>query len=152
MSTGNRVWSYTHQGFWSKMSCGATRLPSGNTLICDSDFGNFFEVTPDGTSVWQYHAQDYDGKVFKIDYMTPNQNQVDCIGSLSWDDIEPNSTVTGSFVIRSKGQIPLSWNISEYPEWGTWDFSESSGVVGEEIDITVSVVVPMQEDADLKAS
>ncbi len=150
MSTGNRVWSYTHQGFYSKMYCGATRLPSGNTLICDSDFGNFFEVTPEGTTVWQYHAQDYNGKVFKIDYMTPNQNQVDCIGSLSWDDIEPNSTVTGSFVIRNKGQTPLSWNISEYPEWGTWDFSESSGVVGDEINITVSVVVPMQEDAEFE--
>jgi hypothetical protein len=149
-SVGTIVWSYTHQNFLSAMYCGAARLQSGNTLICDSDYGTFFEVTPDGTTVWQYQAQDYNGKVFKIDYILPNENQVDCIGSLSWNDIEPNSTVTGSFIIRNKGQTPLVWNISEYPEWGTWGFSASGGIVGEEVNITVTVVVPTQEDAEFE--
>jgi hypothetical protein len=150
ISTGTIVWNYTHQGFSTMMYCGATRLQSGNTLICDSDYGNFFEVTPDGTTVWQYQAQDDNGKVFKINYIIPNENQVDCIGSLSWDGIKPNSTIIGSFVLRNKGPTPLSWNITAYPKWGTWDFSESSGVVVDQINITVTVVVPTQEDTEFE--
>jgi hypothetical protein len=30
------------------------RLPNGNTLLCESSFGRFFEVTKDGEIVWEY--------------------------------------------------------------------------------------------------
>lgn len=149
-SLGSIVWSYTHQGFWSKMYCGATRLPSGNTLICDSDTGIFFEVTVDGAIVWQYQAQDTNGKVFKIDYIMPNENQVDCIGSLSWNDIKPNSTVTSSFILRNKGQTPLNWNIAEYPAWGSWNFNPTSGVIIGNITITVAIVAPPNADTEFE--
>ena len=40
--------------FYSE-TCGANqRLPNGNTLIVESDNGRAFEVTPDGTTVWEY--------------------------------------------------------------------------------------------------
>jgi hypothetical protein len=29
-------------------------LPNGNTLICEGVFGRMFEVTGDGTVVWEY--------------------------------------------------------------------------------------------------
>ena len=32
----------------------AQRLPHGNTLVCESSFGRFFEVTPAGAIVWEY--------------------------------------------------------------------------------------------------
>jgi hypothetical protein len=32
----------------------AQRLPNGNTLVCESSFGRFFEVTKDGEIVWEY--------------------------------------------------------------------------------------------------
>ena len=32
----------------------AQRLPNGNTLICEADFGRFFEVTSKGELVWEY--------------------------------------------------------------------------------------------------
>jgi hypothetical protein len=51
------VWSYegtADRPFYSE-TCGSNqRLPSGNTLITESDFGRAFEVTPDGTIVWEY--------------------------------------------------------------------------------------------------
>ena len=32
----------------------AQRLPNGNTLITESSFGRFFEVTSQGEIVWEY--------------------------------------------------------------------------------------------------
>jgi hypothetical protein len=31
----------------------AQRLPNGNTLINEASFGRFFEVTPQGETVWE---------------------------------------------------------------------------------------------------
>jgi hypothetical protein len=51
------VWSYEGapgRPFYSE-TCGSNqRLPSGNTLITESDYGRAFEVAPDGTIVWEY--------------------------------------------------------------------------------------------------
>ena len=50
------VWSYTHPDlFFGKIS-GAVRLPNGNTLICEGDYG-YWEVTPEGEIVWQYESE-----------------------------------------------------------------------------------------------
>jgi hypothetical protein len=40
--------------FYSFMAGSADRLPNGNTLICDSAVGRFFEVTPHREIVWEY--------------------------------------------------------------------------------------------------
>jgi hypothetical protein len=53
----NVVWSYSDDPpfhFYSFMAGGADRLPNGNTLICDSAVGRFFEVTPAREIVWEY--------------------------------------------------------------------------------------------------
>lgn len=51
------AWSYTapdpHDFFAHNISR-SQRLPNGNTLICYGPFGEFFEVTPDGETVWRY--------------------------------------------------------------------------------------------------
>jgi len=51
------AWSYRGtpaRPFYSE-TCGSNqRLPNGNTLITESDNGRAFEVTPDGTVVWEY--------------------------------------------------------------------------------------------------
>ncbi len=51
------VWTYKANpamSFNAGKISGAQRLPNGNTLICEGTKGNFFEVTPAGTTVWQY--------------------------------------------------------------------------------------------------
>jgi outer membrane protein assembly factor BamB len=40
--------------FYSSICGGAQRLPNGNTLVCESTHGRFFEVTPDKEIVWEY--------------------------------------------------------------------------------------------------
>ena len=50
-------WNYTSPqpaDFYSSIWSGVQRLPNGNTQICDSLSGIVFQVTPDGTTVWEY--------------------------------------------------------------------------------------------------
>lgn len=52
------IWSYVADppsDFYSSFISGAERLPNGNTLICSGAEGIFFEVTPEGKTVWEYH-------------------------------------------------------------------------------------------------
>jgi uncharacterized protein (UPF0248 family) len=56
-ATKEIVWSYQERyisDFFSPLISNATRLPNGNTLICEGSFGRFFEVTPAGEVVWEY--------------------------------------------------------------------------------------------------
>ena len=41
-------------GFHSHNISGAQRLPNGNTLICEGNKGELFEITTDGDIVWKY--------------------------------------------------------------------------------------------------
>ena len=56
--TNNEIkWEYkTRPGweFFSAFISGAQRLPNGNTLICEGMTGRLFEVTQEGTMVWEY--------------------------------------------------------------------------------------------------
>jgi outer membrane protein assembly factor BamB len=55
--TNEIVWKYQDSPAWNffspRMGC-AQRLPNGNTLITESSFGRFFEVTKEGEIVWEY--------------------------------------------------------------------------------------------------
>jgi Arylsulfotransferase (ASST) len=56
-STNTIVWTYTdpaRASLWSPLISNPQRLPNGNTLINEGLFGRFFEVTPDGDTVWEY--------------------------------------------------------------------------------------------------
>jgi hypothetical protein len=52
------AWEYRgseRQPFFSK-TCGTSeRLPNGNTLVSETDFGRAFEVTPEGEIVWEFY-------------------------------------------------------------------------------------------------
>lgn len=52
------VWSYVgtpERPFYSETCGAAARLPNGNTLITESDYGRAFEVTRDGEIVWEFY-------------------------------------------------------------------------------------------------
>jgi hypothetical protein len=59
LGTGQEHWRYEgreSEPFFSS-ACGlAQRLPGGNTLITESDYGRAFEVTPEGEMVWEYYS------------------------------------------------------------------------------------------------
>lgn len=56
-ATKRIVWEYREKresDFFSPRISNAQRLPNGNTLICEGDFGRLFEVTVGGDIVWEY--------------------------------------------------------------------------------------------------
>jgi hypothetical protein len=58
------VWQYVADpptGFFATIISGAQRLASGNTLVTEGTAGRFFEVTPDGQTVWSYLLTDTGG-------------------------------------------------------------------------------------------
>ncbi len=68
---------FTHDILWSfrgdernrffSRTCGSNqRLPNGNTLITESDFGRAFEVTPDLKIVWEFYNPHTFGKEQKL--------------------------------------------------------------------------------------
>lgn len=55
--TMRKTWSYAGTDtdpFYSETCGAAERLPNGNTLVTESDNGRAFEVTADGTIVWEF--------------------------------------------------------------------------------------------------
>jgi len=56
-ASSNIVWEYRDDppyNFFSPYISGARRLPNGNTLITEGNFGRMFQVTPDSQVVWEY--------------------------------------------------------------------------------------------------
>jgi hypothetical protein len=56
-ATKQIVWQYADtppQNFYSPYISGAQRLPNGNTLITEGNYGRLFEVTRDGEIVWEF--------------------------------------------------------------------------------------------------
>ena len=55
------VWEYRAdppEKFYSESRGSNQRLPNGNTLICESERGRVFEVTPGGEVVWEFYNPD----------------------------------------------------------------------------------------------
>jgi len=75
-------------------------------------------------------------------------------GSLSWGEIKPGSNVTDSFQVMNIGEEGsfLNWEITEYPEWGTWSFNPSSGrglkPEDSPVEVKVEVNVPDEENTE----
>ena len=81
--------------------------------------------------------------------LTPN---LDCEGKLSWSDVDPGSTVEGSFQVFNIGDdfSLLNWEIESYPtDWGTWTFEPEFGYGltpgGVGITVNVNVVAPDEQ-------
>jgi hypothetical protein len=63
-STLKIIWEYREKresDFFSPRISNAQRLPNGNTLICEGDFGRLFEVTAGGELVWEYVNPYFEG-------------------------------------------------------------------------------------------
>ena len=59
------VWEYRGSPpytFHSPFISGVERLPNGNSLICEGQWGRLFEVTPESEIVWDYVSPYFNGK------------------------------------------------------------------------------------------
>ena len=72
------AWTYTAEtptDFNSRIMGCVQRLPNGNTLICDSNLGVVFQVTPDGKQVWKYvYPMDDDTPLNQGEEASPREN------------------------------------------------------------------------------
>jgi hypothetical protein len=73
------VWSFTNTELYSGKVSGAVRLPNGNTLITEGDFG-VWEVTHEGEVVWKFTA---DGFFWRAYYYEKNAPAIISLGILS---------------------------------------------------------------------
>jgi hypothetical protein len=77
---------------------------------------------------------------------------LDCDGVLNWENIQPESTVTGEFTVENIGDPDsmLDWEVSEWPEWGTWTFDPASGddltPAAGTVTVNVEVVAPAEDE------
>jgi len=56
--TGEIIWGYTAptpEDFYTSGGGSAQRLPNRNTLICETNQGRVFEISPEGEVVWLWH-------------------------------------------------------------------------------------------------
>jgi uncharacterized protein (UPF0248 family) len=77
-ATNEIAWKYQDKPTWNFFSPRmgyAQRLPNGNTLITESSFGRFFEVTKEGEIVWEY-VNPFFGRPFFGGPPTSESNQV----------------------------------------------------------------------------
>ncbi len=83
------VWTYsgdknkrTLRSFFSPHLSGAQRLPNGNTLISEGEWGRSFEVAQDGEIIWEYIT----GLGMKIyrSYRVDSDWATKAIGSFPW--------------------------------------------------------------------
>ena len=66
-TTPQVFWKYSNSDLFNLKISGALRLPNGNTLICEGDFG-YWEVTPEGEVVWKFRGD----TTFWRGYVYPN--------------------------------------------------------------------------------
>ena len=158
-----QTWTYIATpptSFYASHLSGAQRLIDGNTLICNGESGKIFEVTPEGSTVWQLTPAN---ELFKVVYIPreepqppePGTPNLECSGSLSWANIKPGATVSGNFQVQNLGDNSslLNWTINKSSiTWGTWSYTPESGenLTPEEgkITVQVSVVAPNEPGSE----
>jgi PKD repeat protein len=78
--------------------------------------------------------------------ITGGDTDLECDGSLSWSDVKPGATVTGSFTVSNAGdpKTLLNWEVSEHPDWGTWSITPNNGIELKPEDESVEVIVEVE--------
>ena len=64
----------------------------------------------------------YENTTYDFVLMSLPPSDLYCWGNLTWIDVHPGEMVNGEIWIMNKGGFDLYWEITEWPEWGSWDF------------------------------
>jgi|GEM_PF-2423013 len=101
---------------------------------------------------WDNHGASTEGPIWEFT-TEEAEPDLECDGSLSWTDVEPGSTVTGSFTVSNVGDAGslLDWEVESYPTWGTWTFNPESGTgleEGDTVTIDVEIVAPDEPETE----
>jgi hypothetical protein len=103
------VWNYTapdRESFFASYVSGAHRLANGNTFITSGAEGRFFEVTPDGRTVWEF-ANPYRGTLTQSDG-SPSYEEEEKYGVFRAEKISPDhSGLADRILIPLEPQPPI---------------------------------------------
>ena len=122
------IWEYTSEDpfdFFSKRTSGAQRLMNGNTLICHSTKGIFFEVNYEKEIVWEYlnpYPNPHRNGVFKIrQYSSDHPGYINLTNQPANPD-RPKGPTTGSvgknYTFSTVTTDPQLDNIFYIFDWG----------------------------------
>jgi len=104
---------------------------------------------------WRYVG--IDGESFGLDDISvisgsASTPDLECDGTLGWENVDPGSTVTGTFTVENIGDSGslLDWEIESSPEWGNWTFDPEGGtdLTPEDGAITITVEVVAPDDGE----
>ena len=119
-------------------------------LTAPNQYGQTF--TGDVKVVNLDDTSDYELVSVSLTTNSNNNPDLSCTGSLSWNNVNPGETVTGTFTVENIGDPGslLDWEISEDPGWGVWTFNPSSGTgltpEAGPVTVQVSVEAPVPPD------
>ncbi len=102
---------------------------------------------------WDNHGASTEGPTWSFTTEEAPMPDLDCYGSLSWTGVPPGGTVTGYFTVENIGDPSslLDWEIEDYPNWGTWTFTPSSGddlLPNNPVTVEVTVIAPYEPNSD----
>jgi len=128
-------------------------LENGNFYCLDANNGNKVWTYQTGIGIYTSPAVAY-GKVYigsdKLYCFADKNTIIKGVGTLTWPDIQPGSTATGSFTVENIGDPGslMDWEIESYPGWGTWTITPSSGndLTPEDGPTTVEIEVIAPDD------
>jgi hypothetical protein len=66
-----------------------------------------------------------------VDIIPDTGSNLKGTGVLSWTDVSPGSTLSGSFTLENSGEpgSTIDWDIVAWPEWGFWTFTPENGEI-----------------------
>ncbi|UCF11962.1 MAG: exo-alpha-sialidase [Thermoplasmatales archaeon] len=109
-------------------------------LACDSSWAHIVFTSSISDVLGDVYYDNMDN-----DDMVVPQAAIDCDGDLTWTGVKPGATVTDSFNVSNIGDpgSELDWDITEWPDWGSWTFNPSGGTAlkPEDGPVTVQVTV-----------
>ncbi len=135
------IWSYTAEDppvLYAQSKSGCQRLPDGNTLICDSSTGYFFEVTHEKHIVWEHLNQfpSLGATVFKIRrYDLPSSIECENAGDLTGD-----GSVDGRDIACMRDCL-LSGTTSNCPSCDCADLNGDGTLGMDDLDLFVTTIL-----------
>jgi len=130
----------------------------GWDFISDGKFDDYgkeviYEYPLPGSYMVYLVVQDDDGQTSHIrKEVTVIQSieDLECIGSISWSNVKPNSSLRDAISIINIGDpgSKLDWDIISYPSWGIWEFTPINGedLIPEEGSVTVAIELTVPDE------
>jgi len=143
------VYAYSEEYCYGRLTITKDMMPDETFVV--KIFGQSFD---DGYLMSEVNLESH-GSTYG-EQPPPKIPDLECSGNLIWNNVEPGSSVTGIIILSNVGEegSELDWAVQDYPTWGIWVISPSSGrdLKPEQgaITLVVQVTVPNEKKLELE--